>query len=273
MPYRIVMLSLLLLVVPQTSAQVAEQDEVETLRKHPTATQETRRSDAQRAVDLIVQQTNQFRAEHGRDALQADPDLAEAAQSFAEYMARTNRYGHNADGKTPAQRVRQAGYAYCVVAENIAYQYDSTGFTTRGLADAFVDGWQQSPEHRRNMLDRDVTEIGVGLAQSEDTGYWYAVQNFGRPRSMRIEFEIANESGVTVNYTIADRSFTLPPRYSRTHQICRPSQVTFQLPGSEGGRTLTEQPTTGDKYVITGQRGQVQVEESHSQSQGKEPRP
>jgi len=39
------------------------------------------------------------------------------------------------------------------------------------------------------MLDPDVTEIGVAIAQSEESQYFYAVQVFGRPKSLSIAFQ------------------------------------------------------------------------------------
>ena len=44
------------------------------------------------------------------------------------------------------------------------------------------------------MLDADATETGISVARSEHTGYYYAVQMFGRPKSDAIEFQISNRS-------------------------------------------------------------------------------
>src|SRR5262249_27554314 len=156
------------------------------------------------------------------------------AQGFADYMARTSRYGHTADGSTPADRAEKAGYRYCIIAENIAYAYDSEGFTTAELADELFDGWKASPGHRRNMLDPDVMEFGIAVAQGADYGYVFAVQLFDRPRSKSQEFEITNESQTTVEYRMGERTFTLAPGHGRTHQVCRARDLAFQWPDAEG---------------------------------------
>ena len=96
-----------------------------------------------------------------------NPDLTDAARDFAAYMARTSRYGHTADGSRPADRAASHGYEYCVIAENIAYAFNSDGYTTEELGKTFVEGWKHSPGHRRNMLDPDVAETGVAVARSE----------------------------------------------------------------------------------------------------------
>jgi len=79
------------------------------------------------------------------------------------------------------------------------------------MGDKFFEGWKHSPGHRKNMLDPDVTETGVAVAQSEDTHYFYAVQIFGRPKSMSIAFQLTNESDKTIQYEIAGQTFSLPP--------------------------------------------------------------
>jgi uncharacterized protein YkwD len=43
-----------------------------------------------------------------------------------------------------------------------------------------MDGWKNSPGHRRNLLLAQVTEIGVGAAKGR-SGRWYFVQLFGSP--------------------------------------------------------------------------------------------
>jgi hypothetical protein len=121
------------------------------------------------AEKMILSQTNAFRKQQQLDALKPNAKLNETAQDFADFMARTGKYGHTAAGKRPSERVGNHGYAYCLVAENIANQFRSTGFTADGLAKAFVSGWRNSPEHRKNMLDPDVTDIGVAIARRSDS--------------------------------------------------------------------------------------------------------
>jgi len=43
-----------------------------------------------------------------------------------------------------------------------------------------MDGWRKSSGHRANMLGKDYTEMGAGVAQSK-SGKWYFVQVFGKP--------------------------------------------------------------------------------------------
>jgi uncharacterized protein YkwD len=130
---------------------------------------------------LVVQETNELRREHGRPRLEREGKLEEAARDFARYLARTGRFDHDADGRTPGARARSQGYKWCFIAENIAYQYDSRGYATEALARELFDGWKKSAGHRKNLLAREATQTAVAIARSEKTGYYYAVQLFGRP--------------------------------------------------------------------------------------------
>jgi uncharacterized protein YkwD len=186
--------------------------------------------DAAEVVRRIVEQTNAFREAEGFSPVSTNPQLTETARYFADYMARTDRYGHTADGQRPADRARDHEYAFCIVSENIAYQFSSRPFSAAELARRFVEGWKESPEHRRNMLDADLTETGVAVAQSDETDHYYAVQMFGRPESARIELRIENTSDREVEYELAEQRFSLPPRYVRSHQRCRPADLLFHLP-------------------------------------------
>jgi uncharacterized protein YkwD len=217
-------------------------------------------------VRSIVEQTNAFRKEHGRKPVQPIEELTKAAETFAQYMAQTGRYGHTADGQNPAKRVKQAGYTYCIVRENIAYAFRTQGFSTKELADQFVNGWKQSPGHRRNMLARWITGTGVAVAKSKQTDTYFAVQVFGRPQSEAVTFEVANETELTIEYTVGERDYTIEPRVTRTHEDCTPEQVAF-LPLSQKGTashplhpvaTLTSHK--GDRMVIApGEKGAYQV--------------
>jgi uncharacterized protein YkwD len=182
------------------------------------------------AVEQILKATNEFRRQHDRVKLAANKKLAKAAQDFAEHMARTDRYGHQADGREPAERVAANEYDYCLVAENIAQRYSSTAYETGPLAHGFVKGWIDSAEHRKNILDSGATEVGIGLARSDRSGRYYSVQLFARPKSEAMELEVANHSQSEVEYQLGDEKFSLEPRVSRVHARCRPTKLIVRFP-------------------------------------------
>jgi len=241
-------LALALLSAPGARGQSVEHDEVEQIEAPERVPEQ--KADTAKAARQIIEQTNAFRKDERRAAVTVSKELTAAAEAFARYMAEKDRYGHTADGRRPSDRAKKQGYEYCIVLENIAYQYSSLDFETEDLAKRFVRGWEKSPGHRRNMLDPDVTQTGVGVARSEKTGHYYAVQMFGRPKSLAITFRIANRSEADVEYTVGERKFTIAPNYTRTHTRCRPAEVKF-TPAAKGKEGTTVKPADGDRFVIT----------------------
>jgi uncharacterized protein YkwD len=197
--------------------------------------------------------TNELRQAEGHQALHPNPQLTAAARDLADFMAQTGKYGHTADGNRPSARAKQHGYDHCVIAENIAYQFSTSGFTAEELAQGFFQGWKQSPGHRKNMLDPAVTDTGVAVAYSGQTGNYYAVQMFGRPASGRVEFQLSNHANIAIQYSIGDRVFTLPPGSTRTHQQCRTAGLTVHWPG--GQEQPTVRPDDRDRYAIVQEDG------------------
>src|SRR5204862_6019322 len=145
----------------------------------PAAAQETplTRQVEARVLALV----NEFRAGEGLKPLEREARLDQAADDFADFMARAGLLDHRADGTTPPARVARRGYAYCELAENIGMEYDSRGFTVERLARALVQGWRDSPVHRANMLHATATQTGVGVSRNAQ-GEYYAAQLFARPR-------------------------------------------------------------------------------------------
>lgn len=219
------------------------------------------RPDLDEAARRITAQSNGFRAASNRPELVANERLTAAAAAFAHYMARTDRYGHEADGRAPAERVTAAGYDYCVVLENIAFIQSSAGFSTAELARRLATGWEESPGHRRNLLDPDVTQIGVALAQSEKTRRFYAVQMFGRPKAAALSFSIANESAASVGYRLGDKAFHLSPGMTRTHEQCRIERLALPASAEPRGARIDGELSGGERFVIRGEGpGTLRVE-------------
>jgi len=182
----------------------------------------------------IIQRTNEFRKSNELSPVKPDESLTQAAKKFAKFMARTGKYGHHADGTTPAERAEVEGYDYCVVRENIAYRTNSGEVTAESLTEVFVQGWIDSPPHRENMLANYATETGVAVATTDNVTY-YAVQMFGRPRSAAFQLKLTNESGETktIMFRANDQKdeVELTPRTIVTMTRCFPTTIT--LSGSD----------------------------------------
>lgn len=215
-----------------------------------------KRPDLPQVESLVVEGTNAFRRELGLAPVKGNTLLEETARYFAQYMARTGKFDHDADGSTPMARAKAHGYDYCVVAENIARQYSSRGFTTAELGRDFVQSWKDSPGHRRNLADPAVTEIGVAIAHRSYQGLqdYYAVQLFGRPASDAVRFSVRNETSAAVRYRVGDKPYTLGPRYSRTHTECITKALAFEAPVGKRFEV-----GNGDRYVAAVRDGETTV--------------
>lgn len=222
-----VILSLMLGFMYVPHSAVADSDVIDLSGRDFGPYRPDNRPELDEVEQTIVDRTNRFRAKHDLNPVATDKALNKTAADFAAFMARTGLYGHQADRRTPAERVRAHGYDYCVVAENIAYAFQTTGFTSQALAEKFMQGWIDSPPHRKNLLKPEVTEIGVGVAKSDSSNVFFAVQVFGRPQSESIQFSVSNQSDIAVSYSVGDRAFDLEPNVIRRHQICLSKKLTF----------------------------------------------
>lgn len=238
-----------LLIVMLLAASVARGQSGEPRQAPDAAPSSPRGASESQLVDAIYRETNAFRAANDLGPLQKSPELTEAARYFAQFMARTQQYGHQADGDRPSDRAEKFGYEYCFVAENIAYQSDPVSSATDTLAARFLDGWKASSGHRQNLLAPLATETGIAVAPGDEAGHWYAVHMFGRPKSAAISFRVANRSDTLVRYTAGTREFKLPPDHVRTHEDCREVDLDFDFAGT-GGDGDSFKAVDGAEYVV-----------------------
>lgn len=119
---------------------------------------------AQEAIQLI----NQARQANGLPALVENPLLDAAAQAHSIDMACSNHTSHTGtDGSSWSDRIAAQGYAAALALENVYAGDPVFGGTPQGA----VDWWLGSPVHLANILNPNVTEIGVGYAASENAQY------------------------------------------------------------------------------------------------------
>ena len=180
----------------------------------------------------IVQQTNAFRKEQGLGPVHPNAVLRKSADDFARYLARTGTFSHTADNRQPGDRAKAGGYDFCIVAENLASNLDSRGFESQQLARDAVEGWKNSPGHRKNLVQPHVTEIAVAVAKAPGQEKYLSVQLFGRPSTLRYEFTVKNASETPVAYTFDGKPFTVEGRRLITHTECAPGQLAFVSAGS-----------------------------------------
>lgn len=162
-----------------------------------TATRSTRRTSATnparspvadqrlaRMEKLMLDLVNAARRQNGLDALEWSDDLAEVARAHSVEMRELDYFAHEsptAGLNAPFDRyVAGMNRTPHIVAENI-YRYWGSRHT---ISDADVrsghTALMNSPGHRANILHRDVTRIGIGVAANANGDIWIT-QMFDRP--------------------------------------------------------------------------------------------
>ena len=136
-------------------------------------------SQAQEALSTarIVLLTNNVRAGNGLPALEENSLLNSIAQERLQDMLNRQYFGHiSPTGEGAADVAQKIGYRYRLIAENIAAGHFMNN-------QKVVDGWMQSPGHRKNILSDTPQHIGVAAAKGKLNGSetWVVVQIFGLP--------------------------------------------------------------------------------------------
>jgi uncharacterized protein YkwD len=121
----------------------------------------------------LLELTNKEREKAKLPPLRASPRLWKIARAHSANMAKQGKPQHVLDGKTPFQRLKEAGYLYTFAGENVARGGDSL--------QEVMKGWMDSKGHRENILRRDFREIGVACVLDDD-GVPYYTQLFATPR-------------------------------------------------------------------------------------------
>tara|TARA_B100002051_G_scaffold276808_1_gene328699 strand:+ start:7994 stop:9100 length:1107 start_codon:yes stop_codon:yes gene_type:complete len=125
---------------------------------------------------VVVDLTNEERADNAAMPLKRNAVLDEAARMKAKHMAKNEYFSHfSPDGVSPWHWFDQAGYVYAHAGENLAIHFTDSS--------EVVEAWMDSPTHRQNIVSNLYTEIGVGTYKGEFDGYEtvYVVQLFGTP--------------------------------------------------------------------------------------------
>jgi uncharacterized protein YkwD len=151
------------------------------------------------AERALLEDANRERVAQGLAPLRWNTSLAAAAHAHALLMAQRGTLSHQFSGEAPLQdRVRGAGARFTEVAENVA---------EGPSAEMIHVSWMHSPPHRANLLDPELTDIGIAVAVgapgpgSGRAPMLFAVQDF----SQAVEDLSLNEQEHQVAAALAER--------------------------------------------------------------------
>ena len=123
----------------------------------------------------LLELTNAERMKEDLPPLKINVTLMKLARDHSKNMAKQGKLEHELDDKTPRDRLVKSGYPFRTFGENIAYEEGAMDLA------AVMKGWMDSPGHKKNILGKDFTEIGISLA-SNGKGETYYTQVFARAR-------------------------------------------------------------------------------------------
>lgn len=115
---------------------------------------------------LDFQFVNAARVQKGLAPLSYSSTLTQTARKHSQDMAENGYFDHiNLAGQSPFERMKNDGISYKVAAENLAYGQVSSIYAHHGL--------MNSLGHRKNILNKEVTSLGVGVEFNElRQPYW-----------------------------------------------------------------------------------------------------
>lgn len=121
----------------------------------------------------IINLTNKERIKAGLPEIKANSLLTKAAENKAEAIFDTQTFAHNLGSRKFSDWIKEEGYNYSYVGENLAMDF----LTAEGA----IRGWLDSPTHKKNLLNPEFEEIGVAVeeAQFENKKTILIVQIFG----------------------------------------------------------------------------------------------
>jgi uncharacterized protein YkwD len=123
----------------------------------------------------LVAEINRVRADNGLPPYQYSSDLSAAARAHSCDLAAHGMISHiSSDGRTIQDRLAGADPPWEWPSESIEVGTDDPITVVAWWMDEPPDGW-----HRRNILDPDQREVGVGYCYTEDDSsgnhhYWTA---------------------------------------------------------------------------------------------------
>lgn len=138
--------------------------------------------------------TNEARIEQGLNILEYQPNLEVMAWNHSISMGKKDFFDHfnkkERKRKTPENRAKLAGVTNPKLGENISAIGGRSFGSYLALADHLVQGWIDSPPHRKTLYSKNALQLGCGVyyfnglwqknraVYKQGNGFWLATQNF-----------------------------------------------------------------------------------------------
>lgn len=125
-------------------------------------------SDEARILELV----NAERQKQGASPLKANNQVASLARAKSQDMVDNNYFSHQSPTYgSPFDMLKNGGVSYMYAGENIAMNQ---------TVDGAFKAWMNSEGHRKNILNPNFTELGVGIAPKGNGSYIYTQLFIGK---------------------------------------------------------------------------------------------
>lgn len=101
---------------------------------------------------------NDLRAQHGLPPVTLNNLLNQTAMNYSQALDESGQFTHNLNGTSVGDRIKQGGYNMSTATENIA--------KGQGSVEEAFQSWVNSPGHLKNLLNPNITEIGLGMVNN-----------------------------------------------------------------------------------------------------------
>lgn len=107
---------------------------------------------------ILMNDINSYRAKNGLPKLTFDQDMFTFAKSYSDSMVSTNTYQHSDlnGGKYTLENID--------LFKTIGTFLKLDETWVKSVPSLILDGWIKSPGHNANLLNKDVTKVGISIS-------------------------------------------------------------------------------------------------------------
>ncbi|WP_243143238.1 CAP domain-containing protein [Clostridium estertheticum] len=136
----------------------------------PAASTSTANNKLEKEVVTLV---NKERAKQGLAPLTDNVKLSNVARTKSEDMVAKDYFDHTSPTYgSPFDMMKQFGITYTAAGENIAMGQQT--------ASSVMTSWMNSPGHKANILGKNFTDIGVGVAKDKSGAIYWTQEFIGK---------------------------------------------------------------------------------------------
>jgi len=137
---------------------------------------------SQKVEDLLFSETNQERASKKLQALSEEDILVKTARDHSKDMLKRNYFSHfSPEKKSVVDRYSKYDKPHRSLGENLHTITSGEGLKDpTAVASQMMDDWMHSSSHRKNILAKEYSSLGVGCAS--DDSRIFCTQVFAGPR-------------------------------------------------------------------------------------------